>query len=616
MRRAGVDETDKQMYTNAYRCTIKGGWEGKPGADPLPEPQPPKACAGRTEECQKGPKQMLVWGQAEGNNISEDGHFNDDFGYADGAQNEIWGAGEKKKPVAKVLRRDEGGGDWDPKWYQQTWTEEELLKPWTEEEQGYIDRELHQHWEAIMNEKDYDYLDVNSLSVPAQYIVRKLRAQLWLATHINKPMPQTEKPQPAQTKAPEPKPTAAEAKPQEDSKAEIKADQPVQTVGPRLMGPPAGDAKKEDEKKKEDEAKKQAPKSISWEYVDLKEYTDALAKDGNGLAMKQIEYLNDAWREMQADENYPPDLAEWWKGLKDKFEKWQGPTPLKAQDGSVKFGSLLDTIKGKRGEPQPTPVPRSPDHSKREMNIDSDKVLVNTLQNVQTTKLLLFNPNAAQEAKTEGVYTTKATGPAPKPVATLRGPPANAQKPSPTSSAWKPSGTYASLFGYLIDEARHDPNFRISPAQLRWIKTLQKVQEEGNWDGEWTEDIWNALFDMRHKQRKRWFGTNNQGQLELRDWDTRTYRDPAEIERYVRKITWTDDEIRGISEAEMNDYNALVEKVTKLGGWNSGALTKPDKELDEQSHLRWPEILLLRKIRFAKKKLRESVKKYFDEHKW
>lgn len=50
MRRAGVDETDKQMYTNAYRCTIKGGWEGKPGADPLPEPQPPKACAGRTEE--------------------------------------------------------------------------------------------------------------------------------------------------------------------------------------------------------------------------------------------------------------------------------------------------------------------------------------------------------------------------------------------------------------------------------------------------------------------------------------------------------------------------------------------------------------------------------------
>lgn len=688
-----------QMYYNVYRCKIKGGWQGKPGADPLPVPQLPKACAGRPEECTKGAKQMVVWGQAEGNNVVGDGRFNDDFGYADGAQADIWEL-DDKKPVAKVLRRDEGGDnqnnggndgkEWDQKWYKQTWTLDELRQPWTDEERVYIEREVHQHWDNILSEKDYNYLDMNSLSVPAQYVVRKLRAQLWLATASKEEMPQTKQPGAAETKAPEQKPTAAEAKvteavrtqaqgaeqpkktaalepknvegdktkeeaskqsPEDQKKVEEELKKKAEEANKKAQEAKKNpedqkkkeeeeqkkkdeearkkadeDKKKEEEKKKADETSKRseaAPTSYSWGFANLNEYLDKLRREGQGPAMAQIEYLKESWKEMQADDNYPPDMIKWWQTLQDKFEPWKTPTPVTTGNPSVntvRLNSIIDAIKNagklKRGEPHPTPAPRLPAHPKREMNIDSDKVLVNTLQDVQTTKLLLFNPNAKQEAKTEGVYTKQADGPAPTPIATLRGPPANAKKPSPTTSSWEPTGTYASLFGYLLDEVKHDPSYRLSPAQLRWLDHLKKSRDDGIWNGEWTKDFWTFMIEMRHQQRKRWLKPNDQGDIELQDWDTRTYRDKNDVERFLRQLEWSDDEIRGFNEAEVIDYNALVARVQELGGWNSAGMKKSDRYLDEESHLRWPEIYVLRKLRFAKKKLRDSVKQYFDDHRW
>lgn len=574
------------MYTNVYRCRINGGFPGKPGANPMPRPQPPRACRGSPELCTKGAKQMVFFGQKEGNNVPGVGHFNTDFGFAEGAQKDIWQTDERKltatvgapTATAKLAARD-----WDKKWYRETWSEKELNAKWTDEEQSYIDTELKDYWHIIMNREDYGVIPYDDLSVPAQYIVRKLRAQIWLATHTLTAMPKT-------TRAAKPKPTDTNA----HASSVIAALKKIAEKGGEIKKKQEEEKKKQDEgkkhpsfaeqkkqeeeekKKKEEEEKKKAgekkvdeqrsgdsgAKEISWGYAHLNDYIRRMAGEMKSLNRKQIDMLRESHEEMKKDENYPPDLLKWWdklKGLSDDGKR-------KKRRDDTDF-------------PRPTAFPD--DRKQREAFQIWQITNTMNVEDVQTTQLLMLKP-----------------------------------KPTPTptkTAAWKPTGTYPSLWQYWLDEIRHDPKFKISGGQQRFIDGV-RFQEEQGWKGPWDQQIWDAIYSMRHKQKRWW--KDEKGNIALEDWDTRTYRDPFDFDRWTRKIEWTDDEIRGITTSEMPHYRELVHKVEGLGGWNSGVLKKPDRELNEVVHIRWPEIYLLRKIRFTKKKLRESVEEYFDEHRW
>ncbi|KAE9405803.1 hypothetical protein BT96DRAFT_305390 [Gymnopus androsaceus JB14] len=84
------------MYLEAIRCTVTG----ETGSKPLGTPKPPVWCQNNSSACVKGPKQMLYWHQASGNNIVVDGYdlagepkspgYNAKCGFANGAQNDIF----------------------------------------------------------------------------------------------------------------------------------------------------------------------------------------------------------------------------------------------------------------------------------------------------------------------------------------------------------------------------------------------------------------------------------------------------------------------------------------------------------------------------------------------
>ncbi|KAJ7700703.1 hypothetical protein B0H17DRAFT_1046401 [Mycena rosella] len=84
------------MYQVPYRCTVTGA----KSTAPVGAPKPPVWCENNDGACTKGPKQMIYWNQAEGDNIEVDGYdANGDFkspaynakcGFPDGAQNDIF----------------------------------------------------------------------------------------------------------------------------------------------------------------------------------------------------------------------------------------------------------------------------------------------------------------------------------------------------------------------------------------------------------------------------------------------------------------------------------------------------------------------------------------------
>lgn len=79
------------MYQTAFKCNVTGAT----GTAPVGTAQPPVWCEGEPDNCVKGPKQMLAWNQASGNNIVVDGYdnegshkspaYNAKCGFADGA---------------------------------------------------------------------------------------------------------------------------------------------------------------------------------------------------------------------------------------------------------------------------------------------------------------------------------------------------------------------------------------------------------------------------------------------------------------------------------------------------------------------------------------------------
>lgn len=85
------------MYMVPYRCKVI------PGSTPpkkLGIPQPPVWCEDDQSKCVKGPKQIMIWNQAEGNNIYVEGFdlrglpkspaYNFRCGFPPGACARIW----------------------------------------------------------------------------------------------------------------------------------------------------------------------------------------------------------------------------------------------------------------------------------------------------------------------------------------------------------------------------------------------------------------------------------------------------------------------------------------------------------------------------------------------
>ncbi|KAJ3812088.1 hypothetical protein F5876DRAFT_38213 [Lentinula aff. lateritia] len=83
------------MYFSPSRCQVTNT-----GNKVLGTPKPPVWCEGNSSACVSGPKQMLYWNQASGNNIAVSGKdlsgqakspaYNAKCGFADGAQNDIF----------------------------------------------------------------------------------------------------------------------------------------------------------------------------------------------------------------------------------------------------------------------------------------------------------------------------------------------------------------------------------------------------------------------------------------------------------------------------------------------------------------------------------------------
>jgi hypothetical protein len=76
---------------HGFRCNVTGA---SPAARPLAKAQAPVYCENEPEKCIKGPKQMLAWQQATGNNIETPQgttpNYNQKCGWQEGAQTDIF----------------------------------------------------------------------------------------------------------------------------------------------------------------------------------------------------------------------------------------------------------------------------------------------------------------------------------------------------------------------------------------------------------------------------------------------------------------------------------------------------------------------------------------------
>ncbi|GAW03006.1 hypothetical protein LENED_004693 [Lentinula edodes] len=102
------------MYFSPSRCQVTN-----PGNKVLGTPKPPVWCEGNSSACVSGPKQMLYWNQASGNNIAVSGKdlsgkakspaYNAKCGFADGAQNDIFVSSSSKSTLS--TRKTRTGGN-------------------------------------------------------------------------------------------------------------------------------------------------------------------------------------------------------------------------------------------------------------------------------------------------------------------------------------------------------------------------------------------------------------------------------------------------------------------------------------------------------------------------
>ncbi|CAE6400146.1 unnamed protein product [Rhizoctonia solani] len=84
------DSGGDEMYMNGFQCNITGAT----ATTPIPRGQVPVRCVDDSSKCVKGAKQPFYWDQAERNNMFDNIYapplYLASYGFADGAQNDIW----------------------------------------------------------------------------------------------------------------------------------------------------------------------------------------------------------------------------------------------------------------------------------------------------------------------------------------------------------------------------------------------------------------------------------------------------------------------------------------------------------------------------------------------
>ncbi|KAK1702107.1 hypothetical protein BDP67DRAFT_280793 [Colletotrichum lupini] len=76
------------MYMQNFKCNVTNAVSTKR----LGIAKPPVACRDDSRKCVAGPKQLIAWNQAEGNNVQDVGYspgYNARMGFKPGAQNDI-----------------------------------------------------------------------------------------------------------------------------------------------------------------------------------------------------------------------------------------------------------------------------------------------------------------------------------------------------------------------------------------------------------------------------------------------------------------------------------------------------------------------------------------------
>ncbi|KAF8673948.1 hypothetical protein RHS04_07331 [Rhizoctonia solani] len=97
-----TQEEKKVLYMNPFDCAVANATS----TVPIPPPQVPRYCPVDKTNCTVGAKQPFYWLQNEGNNIFTDSFdpptYTDDYGFKQGAQNDLWDSLAKTTSTASV----------------------------------------------------------------------------------------------------------------------------------------------------------------------------------------------------------------------------------------------------------------------------------------------------------------------------------------------------------------------------------------------------------------------------------------------------------------------------------------------------------------------------------
>ncbi|KAG8746514.1 hypothetical protein FRC10_004648 [Ceratobasidium sp. 414] len=85
-----ADSGGEEMYMNPFDCNVANATS----TAPIPPPQVPRYCPVDKTNCTVGAKQPFYWLQNEGNNMFNDFYdpptYSDNYGFKDGAQDDLW----------------------------------------------------------------------------------------------------------------------------------------------------------------------------------------------------------------------------------------------------------------------------------------------------------------------------------------------------------------------------------------------------------------------------------------------------------------------------------------------------------------------------------------------
>ncbi|KAI6101950.1 hypothetical protein F5141DRAFT_1136681 [Pisolithus sp. B1] len=100
------------IYMEGFKCKVTNATS----TAPVGTPKPPVWCEEDQSQCVQGPKQIMIWNQAEGNNIEVSGNdlsgdpkspaYNSKCGFQDGAQDDIFASGGSSRK--RMVHRHRG----------------------------------------------------------------------------------------------------------------------------------------------------------------------------------------------------------------------------------------------------------------------------------------------------------------------------------------------------------------------------------------------------------------------------------------------------------------------------------------------------------------------------